>query len=1404
MVEKRLQIKKDLEKLMSDEKLNVKKAEISRDKKKWTLYIDPVKSGKYEKIEKAIEIIMGNEVKVILVVNDHEDKLLNEHQKEAIKQWIRDFQKGVLLTKNNWKVKENRVTIPLIQLSDHKSIKQNNGEIKLSHWFKNTFSHDLEFAFELFDEVEKLSEEIHAEKKNLKVSYKPKHESKESTISGNTPGNVLLGRKIKDEPQPISEVQSDQDVVVRGKIFNIEKREIRNNMTIVSFDITDFSSSLTCKSFLNEEKTKKILSCVSEESWLKVKGKIQYDTFARENVLILSSVETSSVIEREDKHEVKRVELHAHSQYSSMDSVAKVSMLVEKALKMGHKSLAITDHGILQAYPEAMEHSEGKDIKIIYGMEGYLVNDDSNPKWGDKNEPLDGTFIVFDIETTGLSAKNSEIIEIGAVKINNNQIVETYNSFVRPEKKVPVKITEITGISDEMVRNQRDIRTVLTEFLDFVGDHTLVAHNARFDISFIEAYCRKLDIEKDFTVIDTLALARNILTDVGRFNLKSLSRYFKIDLTNHHRASDDAMATAKIFIKLINLSRDKGASFSEDLNDIFDSETAIKKMDTYHIIILVKNLIGLKNLYKLVSLSHLRYFYKKPRIPKSLLKRYSEGLIFGSACESGELYKAILNDRSEEDIEKIVEFYDYLEVQPLGNNAFLIDKGMVGSEAELANINKKIISLGEKFNKPVIATGDVHFVDPEDECYRKVLMCGQKFDDFKNQPPLYYRTTEEMLEEFSYLGDEKAREIVIHNTIKISDMIEKIKPIPDGTFPPKIEGSDEEIRNMVMDSAKRKYGDPLPEYVEKRVSRELDSIINNGYSVLYLVAHKLVKKSMDDGYLVGSRGSVGSSLAATFSGITEVNPLSPHYVCPKCKKYEFFDSSQVGSGPDLEDKICPDCNTPYEKDGFDIPFEVFLGFEGDKEPDIDLNFSGEYQSVAHKYTEELFGKGYVFRAGTISTIAEKTAYGFVKNYLEENQLLVTNAEINRLVKGCTGIKKTTGQHPGGIMVVPSDKDIYDFCPIQKPADDAGTDTVTTHFDYHSISGRLLKLDILGHDDPTMIRMLEDLTGLDATKIPLDDRETMSLFTSAKALKLLDDEIGSTIGTYGIPEFGTGFVREMLLDTKPTAFSDLIRISGLSHGTDVWLNNAQELIVNKVATIKEVICTRDDIMVYLIHKGLPSKKAFSIMENVRKGKGLKEDDVKIMKENEVPQWYIDSCNKIKYMFPKAHAVAYVTMAFRIAYFKVHYPMAYYATYFSVRADDFDAHIAIQGKDQVRKKIREIKENGNGATAKEKSMLTVLELVLEMLCRGYDFLPVSLYESHCDKFIIKDDKLLPPFNALDGIGLKASQNIVEARQSGVFISIEDLQSRTKLSKTNIETLLKHGTINELPQSNQISLF
>lgn len=1386
----------------------ITKVEVNPTSGKWILHTDGLTKFDQQSLEgdliKAFQGLQCVEFKNANTKNSLIEYL--SEKKEFIKQMIRSQHNDVFLPKNNWSLKGNSIEIPIFLKEDFKKLVESDISQHIHGYLKEADGVDLQFTFVYKGKIEDMAQEIQKEKENLKVqiSKESASASKKTPSSGRSVDKVIFGKRITSDAIKITDCVPDEQSIILGRAFKIDYKDIKNNKAIIMFNITDYTSSMTVKFFIVQDKRDEALERIKGASALKVMGRVEYDTFAREYVFMANGIEEAPIVVKTDDAEEKRVELHLHSQYSAMDSVAKIEKTIQKALSYGHKALAITDHGVLQGFPEAMEYSKGKDIKIIYGLEGYLVDDKKSAKWGKKDSDLDATFIIFDLETTGLSSRKNEIIEIGAVKVHNHQIVETFASFVKPKEKIPMRITELTGITDSMVAHAEDIEGVLPKFLDFCEDHILVAHNAKFDLSFLEKACDSCNISRDFSVIDTLSLARNAIPEISRHNLKALTKYYKINLENHHRAVDDAMATGKVFIQLLKSCKDKGASSTNDIDQVFDNELAIQKIDTYHIIILVKNTVGLKNLYKLVSMAHLNYFYKRPRIPKSILAKYREGLIIGSACESGELYRSILNEASDEEIENIANFYDYLEIQPLGNNQFLMDKNMVSSLEDLMDINKKIIQVGKNCSKPVVATGDVHFLEPHDEYFRRILMHGQGFSDADNQAPLYYRTTQEMLDEFYYLDEEDAREVVITNPNKIADTVEKILPIPDGTYAPVIEGSDQEITDMVMNNAYEKYGNPLPEIVAKRVDRELTSIIKNGYSVLYLVAQRLVKKSNDDGYLVGSRGSVGSSLVATFSNITEVNPLPPHYVCPKCKSSEFHDSSEYGVGPDLPDKDCPNCGARYHKDGFDIPFEVFLGFDGDKEPDIDLNFSGDYQPIAHKYTEELFGEGKTFKAGTIGTIAEKTAYGFVAHYLEESGKQVTSAEIDRLVAGCTGIKRTTGQHPGGIMVVPEDKEIYDFCPIQRPADDTKSSITTTHFDYHSISGRLLKLDILGHDDPTVIRMLEDLTGIDATSIPLDDKETMSIFTSTKALKLEDPDMGSPLGTYGIPEFGTGFTQSMLLDTKPTAFADLIRISGLSHGTDVWLGNAQTLIQEGTCTIKDVINTRDSIMIYLMQKGLPPKTSFIIMEKVRKGKGLTEEDIVIMREHDVPEWYIDSCQKIKYMFPKAHAAAYVTMAFRIAYFKVHHPLAYYATYFSIRGEDFDAHVAVQGKEFVRKEIKIIRDKGNDATTKEKSKLTVLELILEMYCRGFGFLPVDLMKSHSNKFIIKGDKLLPPFSGLEGIGEKAAQNLYEAREEGPFLSIEDLQRRSKISKTNIDVLSKHGAINFLPENNQISLF
>ncbi|NLI56956.1 MAG: PolC-type DNA polymerase III [Clostridium sp.] len=1315
-----------------------------------------------------------------------------------------------------WKLDGKVLTIKL-KTKGTKILKHRNCDKILEKIIKECFNVDVKVEFEDFkmDEEEKIEYMKRKEKEENKVvsvavsertiennknNYKAKGANAARTSDG-----AIFGKVFNEISVAMSEVTQDSGrVVISGEVFRTEERELKSGKILYIFDITDYTSSITVKIFLQKDKLEDIKSSIKEGACLKVRGEAQYDKFSKELTVLASDIINITKEEKYDNAKEKRVELHLHTQMSALDAVISAKDIIQRAAKWGHKAIAITDHGVVQAYPDAYYAGKKNNIKILYGVEAYLLDDNVPVAYNVKGQSLDGDFVVFDIETTGLNAYTEKITEIGAVKIRNGKVIDEYSSFVNPGKPIPKKIVELTGITDEMVKDAPDIEKVLPEFLEFVKDSVVVAHNASFDLGFIRHNCRVLGYKPDFTVIDTLELSRQMFSQLKRHRLNDVAKHLGVSLENHHRALDDAKACGGILIKCIELLKEKGIEKINDIGKALGDGMDYKKSKTYHAIILAKNQIGLKNLYKIVSKSHLEYFYKRPRVPKKLLMEYKEGLILGSACEAGELYRAILEGKSEKDISKIVKFYDYLEIQPLGNNQFLINNGSVESQEELKNINKKIVELGEKYKKPVVATCDVHFLDPKDEVFRRILMAGQGFADADNQAPLYFRTTDEMLEEFSYLGEEKSYEVVVTNTNKIADMCEEILPIPEGTFPPKIEGAEEEIKTLSEAKAREIYGEELPEIVKKRMEKELNSIIKNGFSVMYIISQKLVSKSLEDGYLVGSRGSVGSSFVAYLTGITEVNSLPPHYICEKCKYSEFIQDGSYGCGFDLPDKNCPDCGNSLKKDGYDIPFETFLGFDGDKEPDIDLNFSGEYQPRAHKYTEELFGEGHVFRAGTIGTIAEKTAFGFVKNYLDDREIVTTNAEINRLVKGCTGVKRTTGQHPGGVMIVPEDKDIYDFCPIQRPADDTTSSIITTHFDYHSISGCLLKLDILGHDDPTVIKMLEDLTGIKATTITIGEKNTMGIFRSTEPLGIKPEDINSQVGTFAIPEFGTKFVRQMLVDTKPTTFAELIRISGLSHGTDVWLNNAQDLIRDNITTLPNVISTRDDIMLYLIQAGLEPKTAFKIMEDVRKGKGLKEEYEKEMKEKNVPAWYIDSCKKIKYMFPKAHAAAYVMMAFRIAWFKVNYPKEFYVTYFTVRADDFDAELMCNGQDKVRNKIKELEQRGNTLTQKEKNVLTILEVVNEMYARGINFLPIDLYQSDATKFQIVADGIRPPLNSLQGLGNAAAQNIVEARNEGEFISIDDLRIRAKISKAVIEILQNNGCLKGLPESNQISLF
>ncbi|MBN9646378.1 PolC-type DNA polymerase III [Terrisporobacter hibernicus] len=1257
--------------------------------------------------------------------------------------------------------------------------------------------------------IEKTDKEIEDLIKEMEFEVVDEDNEEESyVIKDEYDEHLIYGEDVNSLVHPIKDLnQKSKTVAIIGEIFNIENKELRNGKILSIMSITDNTSSINCKLFLNDLNKDKVLDSVKEGSYVKIKGDVLYDTYQREITMTISGIRQEEKPKRKDICEKgKRVELHAHTQMSSMDALSPAKKLVKQAADWGHKAIAITDHGVVQAFPEAMDAGKANNIKILYGVEGYLVEDNLPVIQKANDKDLSQTFIVFDLETTGFSNKNDKITEIGAVKVENFKIVDRFSQLINPEKDISYKVQELTGITNDLIKDKPTIEEILPKFIEFIGDSVLVAHNADFDMGFMQQKCREQNIEFKNTSVDTLTLARTLLPHMKRFRLNLIAKELGIPLLNHHRAVDDAEATAHIFIKFLEMIKKKGAEKLSDVNMIL-GDIDYTKLRTNHVTLIAKNQIGVKNLYKIVSDAHVNHFYRAPRILKSVLEEYKEGIIIGSACEAGEVFQAVKQNKSDEDLERIISLYDYIEVMPIDNNRFMIDKGEVKDEEELKDLNRRMIEVAKNFGKIPVATGDVHFIDKHEAIYRKVLKYSQGFKIDEEETYLHFRTTDEMLDEFKYLGEDLAYEVVVENTNKVADMIEDILPIPNATFPPVIEGSDKELREMCNAKAERIYGCPLPDVVRKRLDRELNSIISNGYAVMYIIAQKLVTKSLADGYLVGSRGSVGSSLAATMSDITEVNPLPAHYICEnsQCKYSYFYEIGEWGSGVDLPAKDCPKCGRPLKKDGHDIPFEVFLGFEGDKEPDIDLNFSGSYQPVIHKYTEELFGEGHVYRAGTIGTVAEKTAFGYAKKFVEENDLNSTSAEVLRLANGCTGVKRTSGQHPGGVMVIPDYKDVYDITPIQYPANDTSCGVITTHFDYHSISGRILKLDILGHDVPTIIRMIEDITGKIATEIPLDDKETMSLFTSTDALGVTPEEINCPIGCLAIPEFGTKFVRQMLLDTKPTTFAELVRISGLSHGTDVWLNNAQDLVVEGTVEFKEVISTRDDIMNYLIFKGLPPKMAFTIMESVRKGKGLKPEFIEEMKKNDVPDWYIGSCQKIKYMFPKAHAVAYVMMSFRLAYYKVHYPEAFYATYFTTKAEDFDADLIVKGLDSIRNKMDEIISLGNDATAKEKNMLTVLEVAYEMYARNIKILPVDIYKSDATEFkVMGENQILPPMIALQGVGENAAIHIQQERENGEFISKEDLRKRTKISKTVIETLTNHGSLDNMSDKNQLSLF
>ncbi len=1275
----------------------------------------------------------------------------------------------------------------------------------------------------LFEETARIRAEALKNAPAITASV-PQGGAKASGGAASTPaeptGALFYGRPFSGRPVRMEELNLDMfRVIVEGKVFAVQHRELKKRGAwVICFDMTDYTSSVRVNQFMEAAKAKPIIDNVQPGMWLRVQGKMSFDRYDNEMVLQPNAMEKIDAPKRRDTYPEKRVELHLHTTMSSMDALTDTGAAVKRAASWGHRAIAITDHGGAQSFPDAMKAASkakvagtDQNIKILYGCEGYYVNDvdDRIAVHGEEDFSFDGEYVAFDLETTGLSSLHDTIIEIGAAIMKGNEVLSTFQTFVDPHRPLQPKIVDLTGINDQMLAGQPDISEAMPKFLEYVGSRPLCAHNADFDIGFVTAACEKLGLPFHPTYVDTLILAQNLMPELGKYKLNIVADALSLPDFNHHRASDDAITCGYLLMRFFKMMQEQGLDSLQKINPRMEqlrSGSKILDRRARHIIVFAKNSIGLRNLYRLISYGNLKYFKRVPIMPKSELLQWREGLIIGSACEAGELFQAILNHKSWAELKRIASFYDFLEIQPICNNRFMLDKGLAEDEEELRGFNRTIVKLGEELGKPVVATGDVHFLDPEDEIFRHILLATKQMPDADRPLPLYLRTTDEMMEEFSYLGPEKAHEVVIENPNRIVDWCETLRPVPHNLFAPKIENSVEDLKALVYGKLHRLYGETPPELVQKRVDTEMHDIISCHYDVIYMSAQKLVQNSLEHGYLVGSRGSVGSSIVAFMSGITEVNSYPPHYRCPQCKFTTFEVPADCACGADLPDAVCPKCGAKLDKDGFNIPFETFLGFGGDKVPDIDLNFSGEYQAKAHAYCVQMFGKTHVFRAGTIGTVAEKTAYGYAKKYLSERNKTVPKAEENRLALGCVNVKRTTGQHPGGLVVIPQENEIWDFCPVQHPADDKDSEWITTHFEYHSMEENLLKLDMLGHDDPTMIRMLEDMTGVDAQKIPLDDQDTMSIFTSSKVLGYENDPILGPVGSVAIPEFGTGFTRGMLQETQPTKFDTLIRLSGFSHGTDVWLGNARDLILSKTASVNDAIGCRDDIMLYLIKCGMPEKRSFKIMEAVRKGRGLPDGAEEEMKAAGVPEWYIGSCKKIKYLFPKAHATAYVMMAFRIAWFKVHEPLAFYAAYFYRRSQKggFDEGMMCHGIELVKKKLQEIKEDED-SSAKDDDLFTTLEVCYEFYLRGFTFAPIDIYHSHATKFQIEDGQLRPPFVAVAGLGETAAWDLMNAREGREFLSVEEFADACpKVSKTLIDQLQSAGAFGDLPLTSQLTLF